>query len=126
MSKTILALGKLITSPVHKENLLKLEKSLVVRYMWEGEVKGFEIPYGYVYDGASIPILRSDFQPKFLRAACVHDYFCDMWNNRKEVPVDFTVEEMSEIFGEILKLDGVEYLHAEAMEMSVTIFKSLF
>jgi len=124
--KTILALGKLLVSPVPEMNKLVVQEDFTIRYQWNGEVKGFTIPRGYIYDGASIPILRSDFQPKFLRASLVHDWFCDMFNDRENTPIDFTVEEMSEIFGEILKIDGVGYLHAEAMELSVTIFKSLF
>jgi len=124
--KTILALSKLVVSPVYEENKLEVRESLTLRYQWKGEVKGFTIPAGYIYDGASIPILRSDFQPKFLRASLVHDWFCDMYSNRKNIPINFDVEEMSEVFGEILKLDGVGYLHAEAMELSVTVFKSLF
>jgi len=123
--KTILAIGKLIVSPVPKKNKLELQESLTLRYQYKGEVKGFTIPRGYVYDGASIPILRSDFQPKFLRASLIHDWFCDAYGSRHKTRIDFDVEEMSEIFGEVLKLDGVGYFHAEAMEMAVTVFKSL-
>lgn len=123
--KTILALSKLIVSPVPEKNKLELQEKFTIRYQYNNEVKGFTIPKGYEYDGASIPILRSDFQPKFLRASLVHDWFCDAYNDRHKTRIDFDVEEMSEVFGEILKLDGVGYLHAEAMEMAVTVFKSL-
>lgn len=42
-----------------------------------------EIPTGYTFDGASIPRLAwsaigAPFEPDFIFAACVHDWFCEV------------------------------------------------
>ena len=123
--KMVLALSKLVVSPKAQDNLLKLEKSFTIVYQYEGNIKEVYIPYGTMYDGASFP-LGSRFDPKYLRAALVHDVFCWALDETHffKLPFTFTVEEMSELFGEILKLDGVSYIQAEIMEMAVTIYKS--
>lgn len=43
---------------------------------------GICIPPGYVFDGASIPrfawsVIGAPFEPDFLMAACVHDWYCE-------------------------------------------------
>lgn len=40
------------------------------------------IPKGYVFDGASIPrsmwsVIGSPFEPRLMKAACVHDWYCE-------------------------------------------------
>jgi len=41
-----------------------------------------KLPVGYVFDGASIPrcvwsVIGHPFDPSFVVAACVHDWYCD-------------------------------------------------
>jgi hypothetical protein len=40
------------------------------------------VPRGYIFDGASIPrvlwsLIGSPFEPSLMKAACVHDWYCD-------------------------------------------------
>lgn len=40
------------------------------------------IPRGYIFDGASIPrvlwsLIGSPFEPALMKAACVHDWYCE-------------------------------------------------
>ena len=55
---------------------------LSVRITWLGEVFTFDIPSGYEWDGASIPvifwrIIGSKYNPEFLIPSLLHDVLCE-------------------------------------------------
>lgn len=79
---------------------------------------------GYVYDGASIPTLTgltwvatySKFDPRVMRAALVHDYFCDTR------PPDFNYLQAADLFHRMLLEDGASEWKARAMVRAVKMF----
>ena len=86
--------------------------------------QAWTIDTGYVYDGASIPTLvgltwavtHSKFDPRVMRAALVHDYFCDT------TPDNFTDEQAADLFLQMLLEDGVWRIRARAMARAVRWF----
>lgn len=65
----------MIVKPLPKANRYELVEPLT---FWVNK-KREQVPAGFVFDGASIPrlfwrVLTSPYQPRILRAACIHDY----------------------------------------------------
>lgn len=122
--------------PTLKPNgdMYQLTSSLSVVYKDSaGNIKAVLVPEGYLTDGASIPRILweevgSPFDPRFMTAAIVHDWHCNIRDN--EVPSihkdSISVDEMSTLFFELLRHDGVGKLHASAMEKAVRIYKTIF
>lgn len=122
-----------VLKPVPEEGLYELTENLNVVYTTDdGEVKAVLVPKGYQTDGASIPRflweeVGSPFQPKFITAAIVHDYHCNIRDgvirfNSQGISVD----EMSDLFFDLLTLDGVGLIQSFTMEQAVRIYKTLF
>ncbi len=87
-----------------------------------GLEKSIVVPEGFITDGASIPKflweeIGSPYQPKFITAAIVHDWFCEN---------DWEVDEMSEVFYELLLDSDVGSVKAALMYKSVDWYKTLF
>ncbi len=126
MSVKILRISECHVKP-HGKKLITTE-TFSFRYECNGMIKYVVIPKGFVYNGASIPVLRSDYMPQYLRAALVHDYFCVGLNAYRTLGLEYnyTVKEISEIFGEILRMDDVPNWKAEVFERSVHLYKRFF
>ena len=79
---------------------------------------------GYVYDGASIPTFigltwvatYSKFDPRVMRAALVHDYFCDTR------PSNFSYMQAADLFRTMLVEDGASEWKARTMARAVKLF----
>lgn len=79
---------------------------------------------GYVYDGASIPTLTgltwvatySKFDPRVMRAALVHDYFCDTR------PPKLNYLQAADLFHKMLLEDGAGKWKARTMVRAVKMF----
>jgi hypothetical protein len=87
-----------------------------------GEEVRIIVPVDFKTDGASIPralwtVVGSPFLPEFITAAIVHDYCC------KE---DWDVQEMSDVFFELLMLSGVNTIRGTLMREAVEIYKGWF
>ena len=112
----------------------KLVSSLSVVYKDSADnIKAVLVPEGYVTDGASIPRILweeigSPFDPRFMTAAIVHDWHCNIRDG--EIPSihkdSISVDEMSTLFFELLRHEGVGKLKASAMERAVRIYKTIF
>jgi hypothetical protein len=82
------------------------------------------IKHGYIYDGASIPTLTgltwaatySKFDPRVMRAALAHDYFCDCQ------PAEISSDEAADLFGHMLIEDGAGKWRAAMMVKAVKSF----
>ena len=79
---------------------------------------------GYNWNGANIPkflwrIVGSQFNPEFLEASMVHDWLCE----NKYYIVEHGVKISSDIFREILLLNGVGEKKAWLMASFVRIYQ---
>jgi len=105
---------KPIVSPCPGTDKYELVKTF--RFILNGEK--FEIPYGFVFDGASIPklfwaVTTSPYDPKVLRAAMVHDYLYSIAAVSRLI--------CDEVFHQILLMDGVEESLALTMYSAVRL-----
>ena len=97
---------------------------LIENYNFIYRGKEWTVPVGYTYDGASIPTLTgltwvltySKFDPAVLRAALVHDYFCD------ERPLNVSSLEAALLFHSMLVIDGANRTKARMMFQAVKWF----
>jgi len=119
--------------PLPLEGKYELLENLNVVYTTDdGEIKAVLVPKGYKTDGASIPralwsLIGSPFQPNFITAAIVHDWHCNIRDGVVKLNSDIiSVDEMSDLFFDLLVLDDVSYIEAGAMAASVRIYKTLF
>ena len=104
----------MIVKPLPKKNLYELVEPLV---FWVNK-KREEVPAGFVFDGASVPrffwrVVSTPFQPKVMRAACIHDYLYRKHIVKKDIA--------DEKFKNVLLCDGVDKELAETMFTGVTI-----
>jgi hypothetical protein len=123
-----------ILRPLPHEGLYELEENLNVVYTDDNDVtKAVLVPKGFKTDGASIPRLLwlevgSPFQPSFITAAIVHDWHCSIRdgkvNNIKKDSI--SVDEMSDLFFDLLREDGVGLINSFSMEQAVRLYKTLF
>lgn len=126
--------GYPILKPIPESNRYELQESLHVVYTTdEGDIKAALVPKGYITDGASIPkalwsFVGSPYSPRFMTAAIVHDWHCDIRAGKIKMPKSYnpSVDEMSDLFFELLSADGVSLGKALSMEAAVRIYKSLF
>lgn len=104
------------------------DETFSMRYEYNGKIKYLFIPRNFIYDGASIPFYSGDYNPKYLRASLVHDYLCRLLNNAREfeIPFEYSVKEISELFGAILLEDGNNKIKSWIMEKAVLVYKTLF
>lgn len=120
-----------VLKPLPEEGLYELQENLNVVYTDDtGEIKAVLVPKGYKTDGATIPRflweeVGSPFQPNFITAALVHDFHCEVHDgvitlNSQKISVD----EMSDLFFELLEADGVSILKALTMEQAVRLYKT--
>ena len=98
-----------------------LSRDFELRYMRDGVSHTLIIPMSYVTDGASIPqwcwsIVGTPYSPRFITAAIVHDYMCD--NN-------WSVDLMSEIFKQLLRLSNVSNFKSDLMYKAVYAYKTV-
>lgn len=115
-------------------NMYELCESLKVVYTTDdGEIKAVLVPKGYLTDGASIPKFLWEevgcpFDPQFMTAAIVHDYHCNIRDGVVKISdaYQITVDEMSELFFDLLLADGVFIGKAWLMEQAVRVYKSIF
>lgn len=123
-----------VVKPLPKENMYVTLASINVVYVDDqGETRSVHIPEGYRTDGATIPkvfysTIGTPFSPKFLRAAIVHDFMCNVYDGKiSNIDRDqVTVDLMSDLFFDLLRLDGVSLPKALTMEAAVRLYKSLF
>lgn len=110
----------------------QLYKSLKIVYTYLGNTKAIRIPEGYITDGASIPRLfweeiGSPYQPKFMLAAIIHDYLCEIYDG--DIKNDYSKTsntEMSELFFVLLIENEVDETKAELMHTAVYYYKKYF
>ena len=86
----------------------------------------YEVPKGFVTDGASIPpifwpLVGHPYSPSSLRAAILHDRMC-----RAPHTHPFDSSEVHAIFFEALRADGVAWLRAWLMWKAVALFGPRF
>lgn len=111
-----------------------LIKSLRIVYKTdEGEIRAVLIPKGYETDGASIPEffwnkIGTPFNPKFILAAIVHDYHCNILDGDIKISKTYevSVDEISDLFFDLLISDGVGFSKAWSMEQAVRLYKTFF
>lgn len=110
----------LIHSVMVRVTTLKKSKEsfFEVGYLQHG-VRYFEIPQGFMFDGASIPkfawsIIGSPFTGKYYNAGLMHDYFY-----RTGI---VTKKEADELFYVKMRQDGVGYIKANLMFAAVKMF----
>lgn len=121
-----------IIKPVPRSDLYELQKSLKIVYRDDnGEIKAVRVPKGFLTDGASIPRflweeVASPYDPRIITAAIVHDYHCDSRNGKTTLKSDISIDEMSDLFFDLLMYDDVGLVKSFAMESAVRIYKSLF
>lgn len=123
-----------VLRPLPSEGLYELLEPLNIVYVTDGnETKAVRVSAGYLTDGASIPRclweeVGSPFSPEFMTAAIVHDYHCNIHDGLITLPDKYTpsVDEMSDLFFDLLREDGVWLGKALTMETAVRIYKSLF
>lgn len=94
----------------------------------DGVVHRVRIPEGFVFDGASIPrvawsLIGAPFEPDFIVAACVHDWYCD----RTRSAHDYQARVIGDaVFFKLLSDAGVPLWRRTAMYAAVrlnTIFR---
>ena len=79
------------------------------------------LPRGYVFDGASIPrlawsMIGHPFDPSFLVAAAVHDWYCDQAAQTH----DYQLRVIGDaVFFALLRRAGVSWLKRSAMYLAV-------
>lgn len=119
--------------PLPHEGMYQLLENLNVVYTTDdGEIKAVLVPKGYKTDGASIPRflweeIGSPFLPSFITAAIVHDYHCNIRDGVVTLNSDtISVDEMSDLFFDLLRADGVCTIKAFSMEQAVRLYKTLF
>ena len=122
-----------VLKPLPELGLYELTENLNVVYTTDdGEIKAVLVPKGYRTDGASIPqalwgVIGSPFLPQFITAAIVHDFHCNIHDgvitlNSQSISVD----EMSDLFFELLREDGVGLIKSFSMEQAVRVYKTVF
>jgi len=104
-------------SPVPNKGMYKLLRGFPVAAF--GEV--YEIPAGFMWDGASIPrffwrIIGGPFRPEFMKASCIHDWMC------VNKPPHSTSAKAAEYFGNVLRNCGVPKRKALLMVKAVKWF----
>ncbi len=119
--------------PVPETDLYELTKNLNVVYETDdGETKAVLVPKGYQTDGASIPRflweeIGHPFSPKFITAAIVHDWHCNIHDGVVKLNSQIvSVDEMSDLFFDLLRLDGVGVFKSFSMEQVVRAYKTFF
>ncbi len=122
-----------ILQPLPDKNRYVLIENLNIVYKTDGQIRALLVPKGYITDGATIPtilhsVVGTPYSPKFITAAVCHDWHCDLMNDKIPTPNSYvpTVEEASDLFFELLKLDGVSLPKAFAMSTAVRLYKSVF
>lgn len=122
---SIIRMDKISTSPW--DGKLITNETFSMRYEYKGKIKYLFVPRNFVYNGASIPILQSDYNPKYLRAALVHDYLCKGLNKaRKDGKMySYSVREISCLFGAILREDDNGKIKSWLMEKAVYAYKTI-
>jgi hypothetical protein len=79
------------------------------------------IPEGYIFDGASIPrlvwsFIGHPFDPKFIEAAVVHDWYCD----RAAELRDYQLRVIGDVvFFALLRRAGVSWRKRSSMYLAV-------
>ena len=79
------------------------------------------IPAGYIYDGASIPLVAtlttgSNFDPEYMGPALVHDY---LYQHKEDRTRKVSRKEADLLFLECLKLNGVGWYTRKKMYWGV-------
>ena len=88
---------------------------------FDGVVHWVDIPVGYEFDGASIPrfawsIIGAPFEPDFIKAACVHDWYCE------HTPDDYQSRVIGDaVFFKLLRDAGVPKWRRTLMFLGVRI-----
>lgn len=88
------------------------------------EAYGVRINKGFNWDGATIPrflwrVVGSQYNPEFLPASLIHDFFC----TNKDFIIKDGVKISSLIFRDILILSGVSKFKANIMMSAVWAFQ---
>lgn len=123
-----------VLKPLPNKGLYELVEPLNIVYTTDkDEILAVRVPAGYQTDGASIPRalweeVGSPFSPEFMTAAIVHDFHCNVYDGLIDLPDKYTptVNEMSDLFFDLLREDGVWLGKALTMDIAVRIYKSLF
>jgi hypothetical protein len=82
------------------------------------------IPEGYIFDGATIPrlvwsVIGHPFDPKYIDAAAVHDWYCD----RAAELRDYQLRVIGDaVFFALLRRAGVSWLKRSSMYLVVRIY----
>ena len=81
------------------------------------------VPKGFVYDGASIPIVLTSLLPKigfkYDRASCLHDWLYSATNTH-----NYSRKECDDLFYESMRKDKVSWVLAKVMYYAVRLFGS--
>jgi len=104
----------MIVSPLVEEEMYQLKADF--KFIANGLT--FIIPAGFVFDGASIPkifwtITTSPFNPKVMRAACIHDFLY----RTHAIPR----KQADKLFMQILIEDGMAEESAEVLYSAVRV-----
>lgn len=116
--------------PLPINNQYELMNNLYVVYTTDdGETKAVLVPKGYKTNGADIPRvfweeIGTPFSPKFITAVIVHDYHCDIRNGKIKSKM-ISVDEMSDLFFDLLREDSVGLVKAFSMEQAVRLYKTI-
>lgn len=94
----------------------RIDEDFVVKEAVGG--KTWITPSGYPSDGASIPpwaqsIIGGRFNPKYIEAAIIHDYYCDTKTRSQK--------ETHNIFKEMLKTEHVSMWRRNLMHWAVVV-----
>ena len=82
------------------------------------------LPAGYIFDGASIPrlvwsVIGHPFDPSFIVAAAVHDWYCD----RASETHDYQLRVIGDaVFFSLLRRAGVSWWKRSSMYMAVRAY----
>ena len=86
-----------------------------------GIIHTITIPEGFIFDGATIPklawlIIGPPFEPDFILAACIHDWYCKNALTYNDRVIGDAV------FFKILANEGVPYWRRASMYLAVRLY----
>ena len=107
--------------PVPEKGLYELLEPL--RYLWNLDYS-MEVPVGFEWNGASIPRAAwtalgiTPFDPRVMRASCVHDWFYTLQNGSRRAA--------DELFRKMLIEDGISEPDSYVMYLAVRQFGTAY
>lgn len=105
---------------------MRLTRPLLARAYVDGAFHAFEVPAGFLTDGASVPpvfwiVVGHPYSPSSLRAAVLHDWLC-----RAPRAHGLNSAECARIFFAALRQDGCAWVRSWLMATAVRWFGPQF